>query len=137
MKCVVVIRCAVYCVVCGAGVNFFITGSVVSLSHCLFFSLPVRFSQGVEVLRSRLPTSLFEHASGGPSCPPTDAMVHNTVQCALTLLEPCNNRMCVIAKRLGSLHGRTCSSACSFLKSLHDSAHRFSQLFKDRSQSEP
>ena len=83
--------------VCGAGVHNFILGSAVS-----FVSLSLPLFSGV--LRSRLPASLFEHASGGPGSPPNDAMDHTLCSLCSDAPEPCNNRMCVIAKRLGSLH---------------------------------
>ena len=104
VKCAVVICCAVYCVICGAGVNVFSFWALLSL--CLTVSSSFRaacsFSEGVGVLRSRLPASLFEHASGGGQAlhPPTLWTTHCAV-CALMPPEPCNNRMCVIAKETG------------------------------------
>ena len=68
-------------------------------------------SQGVAVSRSLLPTSLFEHLSRGQVVhPPTQRGPHSTRSVLSRSLRPCSHRMCVTAKRLGSLPlARTCS----------------------------
>ena len=129
MRCVIVICCAVYCVVCGvgAGVDFLILCSVVSLSDCLSRCfVPVRFHKrsGSYVHVCLRPCS-NTHRMGQALHPPKQWTTH-CANCALVLPEPCYKRMCVIAKRLGSLIARTCSWTWSFLWRLHDLAHRFS-----------
>ena len=66
------------------------------------FSLYVR-TQQVWVLRSLLPTSLFEHMSMGHAFPPTDTRDRNNAKSVLSRpLWPFHHCMCVIARRLGS-----------------------------------
>ena len=69
------------------------------LSLCLFVDTSGRVS------RSRLPASMFEHASDGPGSQHTDTEDH--AQCAVRALSPClallSPHVCVTAKRLVSL----------------------------------
>ena len=85
------------------------------LCRVLDGSLFVR-TQGVGVLRSHLPTSLFEHLSmGQASHPPTwgtTLSVQSVLSCPLW---PCAHRVCVIAKETGlSPMARTCSKTRAF-----------------------
>ena len=66
---------------------------------------PLTNFKGLGVSRSLLPTSSFRALVNGPGFPQTDMWDHT--QCVVRALVPtvaCNLCMCIIAKRLGSLH---------------------------------
>ena len=77
------------------------------LTSCLLFfrDQGVKFLlQGVGVSRSRLPASVSEHPSMGQAFhPPTQRTTLSASSVLSCTLCPCYHRMCVIAKRLGSL----------------------------------
>ena len=75
-------------------------------------------AQGVGVLLSLLPASLFEHLSMGQTCnPPTQRTTLSVLSVLSCPLWPCSHRMCVIAKETGlSPLARTCSRTWIFSK---------------------
>ena len=93
---------------------------------CLSCFQPVS-SQGVGVLRSLVPTSLFECMSMGQARNPSTQRDHTLCNpCFSCPLWPCYHRMCVIARRLGSLHWLAHAAGHGYvLTHLHIWSHRF------------
>ena len=98
-----------------------VTGLVLSLcSACLFAH------KEVGVIRSLLPTPLFEHMSMGQARP-TDTLDHTV--CAIRALMPTLvvqvPHVCHRQETGPSLWARTCSATRTFPRRLHTKAHRF------------